>query len=244
MKAILLAGGSTKDNKNFDGYKSMIKLKGISMIKYVMDAISSTAEIDEIVIVGNVPALKGIIDGDFYTLVEEDSSLMDNLIKALELVKDQEYILVATCDIPLVNEKIIRSFINEGLKANVELFYPVIDKESCNIGYPDIKRTFATLKEGEFTGGNLILLKPEALSKIENVGRYMITHRKNPFKMCAFFGLRLIIKFLTKTLSIKDLEGYIEGRFNIKARAYHCKAPEICHDLDNPDEIEIFEKYL
>ncbi|KAB3532484.1 nucleotidyltransferase family protein [Alkaliphilus serpentinus] len=244
MKVILLAGGSPKDQIEFDGYKSIIKLKGISMIRYVVDALSSTDDIEEIIIVGNIPDLPSVLDGNTYKLLEEGPTIMDNVLRGLDFAGDEDFILIATCDIPLIKGDIIKGFIEEGIKADVDLFYPIIDKETCINGYPDIKRTFASLREGEFTGGNLILLKPKAISKIERVGRYMIDNRKNPLKMSAFFGLGIITKFLTKTLSIAQLEEYIEDRFDISAKAYHCKNPEICHDLDDPKEIEIFEKYL
>lgn len=244
MKAIILAGGRADDKSGQQGSKALIELKGTPMIVFVINALRSSGIVSKLLVVGDVEELQPIIGDDVDYLVQDQKDIMDNLLYALKYFSSEEKVLVATCDLPLLKGEMVADFINKGLEIKADLLYPIAERSHCSLRYPDVKRTYAKLKEGDFTGGNLFVLSPKAIDKIIVIGRRMISNRKNPLKMCGYLGVNIIFKYLIRSLSIGQLESYIQERFGIHARALICNSPELCHDLDRIEDIEVFEKYL
>lgn len=239
MKAIILAG----EGNNFLDKKALFLVKGIPMIQYVVDSLKHSQYIDSIDVVGNLEELQPIIGGQVDRLIEQKESLMDNLLQALSYCQEEK-ILVITCDIPLIHGDIINSFINAGLETKGDIYYPIVEKNVYEKYYPDTKRTYVALKDGIFTGGNMVLLSPSAIYKIQDIVKLMIENRKNPLKMGQVLGWRFILGLLLKNLRIEEVENYIGKRFHIRVRAIISCHPEIANDIDNKEDIKIIEKYL
>jgi len=244
MNAIILAGGRTGSINSQQGGKALIPLKGSPMIQYVINALKSSLIINNVLVVGDVELLQPIIGDEVEYIIEDQNDIMDNVLYALSYFASDEKVLIATCDVPLLKGDMVREFISKGLEIKADLLYPIAERNDCSLRYPDVKRTYASLKDGAYTGGNLFILAPKSVETLVVVGRHMIANRKNPFKMAGFLGIGIIVKLIFKRLAIADIEGYIKRRFGVEARALICKSPELCHDLDRIEDIEVFEKYL
>ncbi|SES94621.1 MobA-like NTP transferase domain-containing protein [Natronincola peptidivorans] len=243
MKAIILAGEG-KDKNSFDHNKATIPIKGIPMIQYVVNCIKSSEYIDSLLVVGNPQHLEPIIGGEVEIIIQQKASMMDNLLEALSYVKEEDKVLIATCDIPLIHKAVVNNFIETAMTKEADLCYPIVEKSFCEGCYPDARRTYVPLKEGVYTGGNMILLAPKTIDKIEVIARLLIRHRKNPIKMSQALGFRFILKLLLKKLSIPKLERHIQKKFKIKVKAIISQNPEIANDIDTIEDIKILEKYL
>ncbi|MBM7615032.1 nucleotidyltransferase family protein [Alkaliphilus hydrothermalis] len=245
MHAVILAGGNQgKSSNTFGSIKALCDFKGIPMIKYVINALRESGHIDKIMVIGDQGKLKKIIGDDADVLTQEEESMIDNLIVATNYFANEDRLLVSTCDIPLLKGEMIADFIEAGLKENKELIYPIVERNICEGAFPDVKRTFVTLKEGAFTGGNLVLLDPKAMGKIEAISRMMVENRKNPVKMSRLLGWKFLLLLLLKRLTIEDIENHIEKTFNIKAKAMINLNPEVGNDVDRLEDVAILEKYL
>ncbi|AKL97135.1 molybdopterin-guanine dinucleotide biosynthesis protein A [Clostridium aceticum] len=244
MKTIILAGEGKKDETGFPVSKGAFPMKGIPMIQYVVNCLRSSGCVDTLIAVGNLQDLKPIIDSQVDLLLQQKSSMMDNLLEALSYVEGEEAVLITTCDIPLIHRDVVKSFIETALEMKVDICYPIVEKQICQKCYPDVKRTYVHLKDGSFTGGNMIVLSPPAIDKIEAPARWMIKYRKNPIKMSRALGFKFILGALFQQLTINGLEGYIEKRFGIRARAVISQYPEIASDIDNIRDVQQMEKYL
>ncbi len=245
MNAIILAGGNEEaDHGNIGTYKALIQLKGHPMIQYVINALKSAHIINKLLVVGNVKLLQPIIGDDVDYIIEDRHDIMDNLLYALSYFSKEASVLVATCDVPLLKGEMVADFITNGQQLKADILYPIAERTDCSLRYPDVRRTYASLRDGDYTGGNLFILSPGAIDNILQIGRHMIENRKRPIKMCRYLGIGIIVKYICKSLTISDLEAYVKRRFNVDARAYICKSPELCHDLDRIEDIEVFERYL
>ncbi|SDK86173.1 nucleotidyltransferase family protein [Natronincola ferrireducens] len=244
MKAIILAGEGKKDRGNFHQEKALAPIKGIPMIQYIIKALRTSDFIDTILVIGNIDTLQERIDKDVDILVQQEASMMDNLLKALGYFKGEEEILIVTCDIPLINRDVVDNFIHTALALKVDIAYPIVEKSLCQKFYPQVKRTYVHLKDGSFTGGNMILLAPTVLNKIQQTARLMIENRKKPISMCRVLGFPFIIALLMRRLTILGLEGYIQKKFHIRAKTIISQDPEIANDIDKLEDILILEKYL
>lgn len=244
MKAIILAGEGNRDEKNFLQDKATIPMKGIPMISYVVKSLKNSSYIDELLVVGNQRKLQPVIGGEVQVILQQQSSILDNLKLGLQYFKGEKQVLISTCDIPLIHREVVDHFIEMAQQTEAEVYYPIVEKHHCSSYYPDARRTYVTLREGTFTGGNMILLSPQIFERIEAIAASLIKYRKNPLQMSRILGFPFIFKLLMKNLSIRELEDYVKQRFDIRAKAIISQDPEIANDIDKMEDILLLEKYL
>ena len=244
MKAIILAGEGNQDLKHFEQGKALAGFMGKPLIEYTIDALIHSEMVDYILVVGNKNALTPVIGNKVDKIIEQENDILDNLIKGLSHFNGEENIIVATCDIPLITPDSIRYFIDRASDLRADLCYPIIEKSLYISKYPDARRTYVILKDGEFTGGNLIIFNPYKIKAIENQIRFLINNRKNPLKMARALGMFITVQLLLRQLAIKKIETYAQKKFNIKGRAMIIPYPEVGSDIDRVEDIETLEKYM
>lgn len=244
MKAIILAGEGKQDVKHFGEGKALVRFKDQPLIKYTIDALRQSEMVDYILVVGNKNVLLPIIGNSVDKIVEQENDILHNLVKGISYFQQDKKVIVATCDIPLITPYAVKHFICSALNFKADICYPVIERSICEGKYPDAKRTYVSLKEGEFTGGNLMIIDPNKIKSIENHIQLLVKHRKNPLKMTKTLGMSIVIQMLLKQLTIEKLETYIRERFNIEGKALLTPYPEIGSDIDSVEDIEILEKYI
>ncbi|MGB9812916.1 MAG: NTP transferase domain-containing protein [Thermovenabulum sp.] len=243
MKALILAGGSTDESlKDKGDNKALIKIGEKEMILYIAEVLKTIKDIDEIVAIGP-KRLEGISRG-LFSVVEEEGSLFENVKKGLSIFPKEEEILVLTSDIPMITKEALEDFIDKAKKSGADFCYPIVRKEINDKKFPGVKRTYVKVKEGTFTGGNVVYIKIEkvvnAVDKVESFFKY----RKNPLKLAMIFGSVFLLKFLFGTLKIEELEKRVLELFGIKAKAIISDYPEIGTDVDKLSDLEIAEKVL
>ena len=244
MKAVILAGGGKGLGTAGFNEKATIAVKGKAMISYVIEALEASSYIKDILVIGDKYNLQDIIQGGTIKLLGGYPSILANLKYGVNFFEDAKRLLIISCDIPLITGQAIDQFVQRTHQGTADIYYPVINKKLYLSFYPDIKRTYVTLKEGKFTGGNMLLMSPGILEKIEDPVEQLIKYRKRPLRMAQVFGVKSLLKLLFRQLSIGDLEGYIGKRFDIKARAIISDFPQIANDIDRSEDIYLLEKYL
>ncbi|QUH25332.1 nucleotidyltransferase family protein [Serpentinicella alkaliphila] len=242
MNAVILAGEDNNKKSDIE-HKAGILINGIPMINYVINALEQNSRISRIIVVGNKQKLKDIIKSNI-DIIDGNGSMFDNFKTGIDYLNTNEKALIVTCDIPLITTNNIDDFLNKAIESNGDLCYPIIHKINCEEKYSDLKRTHVTLKEGIFTGGNIILVNPTITNKIEEKARVLIKHRKNPIAMTYNLGVGFLGKLLTKQLSVIELENHLSKLLNIRAKAIVTSFPELGCDVDREEHLEKIKKYI
>jgi hypothetical protein len=110
--------------------------------------------------------------------------------------------------------------------------------------YPDATRTYVKMKEGTYTGGNIIYINPYAMEGCYGVAEELVENRKNAMKMGRVIGLWILLKLALGILKIKNVEKRANKLFGINARAIETSYPEIGNDVDKPDDVEFVNRYI
>ena len=245
--ALVVAGakntGALKDYSN-KKYESLIEIAAKPMVQHVIEAVENVNEINDIVIVG--PEKINQKTNSKYRIIKPEDVLINNIKKGIDALNHDHHILIITSDIPLITTKIIEDFINKcKLEKRHDLFYPVISKEINLEKYPEVERTYVHLKEGIFTGGNMVLVSPEIIQGPLDWYDKILNLRKKPFKMSQMLGFKFIVKFIFRQLSIKEVEKRISNIIGHKCKALIVEYPEIGFDVDKPSDLKMMkEKYL
>ncbi len=244
MNAIILAGESKSGREEGLKNKALIKIKDKYMLEYVLDTLHRVQAIEKIVVVGDKKKLKDALGYKIDYILESENSIVDNAMKALELFPNDKEIIILTCDIPMITVEAIEHFLLESKEYGADLAYPVVDKKLNDEKYPEVKRTYVKLKEGQFTGGNAFFLKPEIKYKVKDFFEKMLENRKNPAKMAKILGIGFLIKLALGTLSIEAIKRKVNKLLDINAAVVISPYPEIGNDVDKESDLQFVEKYL
>jgi hypothetical protein len=146
-------------------------------------------------------------------------------------------VLFVCDDLPLLTAAAVNDFLDRCEAGSGAAFYPLVKEELCREQYPQLHRTFFTLREGSFTGGNLVLMDSRTIPKILPAARKVFALRKSPARLAAFLGPAFSIKFALGRLSLPEVEGRLTELTGLEGRAVLSPYPEVAEDLDRPEEI-------
>lgn len=245
--SLVIAGGKNDGQlKQYSDqeYESLIEIAGKPMVQHVIEAVKGVKEIDNIITVG--PEKLNQITGKDYNILKPEGTLVDNVKRGMKLLNEDHHIIIITSDIPLVTPKIIKEFIDK-CKAEMkyDFFYPLISKEDNIKKYPGVERTYVHLKEGVYTGGNLVMVSPSIIQGPLDWYDKLFSLRKRPFKMSQMMGIKIIIKFIFRQLTISDVEKRVSNIIGHSCKALIFEHPEIGFDVDKPSDLKMMrEKYL
>lgn len=247
MNAIILAGALNNGalSKVCDvKYEAEIDIAGKPMVEYVIDALSEVAAIENVVLVTFASEKLSRLKDKVYYLVEPGKTLIDSLSNALTALHSNQPVLVVSADVPMLTREAVEDFLARCQTDKGDVYYPFVSKEENERKYPGVRRTYVKLQEGEFTGGNLVLLSPQAIQDNLNLLRQAVSLRKKPFKLCKMLGFRYLMKMVGGKLSIDEIEKKVQTMLGFKAIGVCSPYPEVGVDVDKPSDWELANQKL
>ena len=247
LPCVILAGGKAKpDLQAMTGQsnRSQVMVNGKTLLRHVVDAVMTAGAdggpLGAIAVVGNVPP------SDDYESVADTDDFVANVFAGLSRFPDAPYALIATSDLPFISGSVVGEFargaMSQARMQDADLLWPIVPVKSCYDRFPGVKRTALRLREGEFTGGNLALVRPGfLLAHRDRIGAAYAA-RKSPLKLAAMLGfgvvgrLALSQKVHPHLLTIPLLEARVGRLLGGQARAYLSQSPELATDLDRPSD--------
>jgi GTP:adenosylcobinamide-phosphate guanylyltransferase len=240
VNAVILAG----DREENGGSKALMMISSRYMIEYVISSLRESGCVGKIYVVGNEKLkdkVGNLVDG----WIAACGGIMDNIRRGVEEMGDIETpCIIATSDIPMVKGEAIRDFVEKCMLKSIDLGYPIIDKKLNDQKYPDVKRTYVKMKEGTYTGGNIIYFNPKIVDNCTRKAEKLIEYRKNPLKMGKVLGFTFLIRLAIGNLPIGKVEEKVLKMFGIRGGAILTDYPEIGNDVDKPSDVEFVNKHL
>ena len=249
--AIILAGGELNSELRkiaAQDTEGLILIGSFPMIHYVYTAVRATPGIDRIVICGPQDALAAILPRDerlFFTAGGDTA--IESFRNAVDFLRTQESnsrLLVLPVDIPLITMEAIHDFMERCSELEGDFFYSIVSREISQEQYPEQVRTYVHLKEGDFTGGNLIMVKRDSWEQVADWAEELVRRRKNPVAMARLFGLRLTMLLLLRRLSISATEQRVSKVLGLRGRAVITPYAEIGIDVDKISDLNVVKNYL
>lgn len=246
MNAIILAGGSGHDDfalRHGANNKALIPIGSKPMFAHVLEALLGSMLIQRIVAVGPVADLV-FYRGPRVTLIEDSGDMVANCLTAVRALAGSERVVVVTSDIPMLTTRVLDSYLASIADKEGDFFYPIISKETNESQYPGVRRTYATLREGSFTGGNLSVINAGVAERVGSRMREFVALRKSVLGLGSLIGLRFLFKLLAGQLSIAEVETRMSELLECKCVAVICPYPEIGTDIDKDSDLDIARRIL
>lgn len=247
VDVVIMAGGkSTQPLRECSerDYEALIEINGMPMVEYVVRAARQSTSVGRIAVIGPVEQLQPFLKDQADLLVEGKDRMIDNLREGITALATDRKVLILCADIPLISPGAIDEFVKMCMDRDADFYYPIISKESNLERFPGTRRTYARLKDGTYTGGNIFILNPAIVDGAVDFMNKMIVWRKKPLKLSRAFGLKFIVKFVAGRLSILELESRVRELTGFSAAALAMEYPEVGFDVDKPSDLELIKMYL
>ncbi|MCX7883834.1 MAG: nucleotidyltransferase family protein [Caloramator sp.] len=240
VNALILAGDKGTNGEP----KALLKIKSMYMIEYVIKALRESGSVSKIYVAGDdilKEKIGHLIDG----FIKSTGSIMDNVRNSIKTIKDFDTpLLLCTSDIPMISGEAVADFVKKCEEKKLDIGYPIIHKSLNDKKYPDVKRTYVKMKDGVYTGGNIVYMNPNVAENCTKKAELLIEYRKKPLKMGKVLGFTFLLRLALGILPISDVEEKICSMFQIKGGAIETSYPEIGNDVDKESDIDFVNKYI
>jgi GTP:adenosylcobinamide-phosphate guanylyltransferase len=240
VPAVVLAGGKAKPEMIAAAgieNRALIPFNGRTMLGHIVSALQDAPGVGRIVVVGSVP------ESPEYTRVDDQGGFVENIFAGLAIVGDAEYALITTSDLPFVSGEAVEDFVTRGRALGVDIVYPVVEVDDCYRRFPGIRRTAVAFREGRFTGGNMMLVRPRSMMAHRDRIAQSYAARKSPLRLAWMLGPGIVLRGaialspLPSPLTLPAVEKAVGRLLGGTARALLSRYPEIATDIDRPDDL-------
>lgn len=252
MDAVLTAGGIPKPEDPLYAYtqgqaKAMLDIAGKPMIQWILDALSGSTTIDQIVIVG-LDADADVTSTKPITHIPNLGGLLDNaragINKLVEINPQAEMALMVSSDIPGITPEMVDWSVNKALETEDDLYYSVILREVMETQFPESNRSYIYLKDGDVCGADMNVIRCSAAAGNDELWNSLISARKNALKQAALIGYSTLILLLLRRLSLENAVPRASKGLGLRGRAIVCPYAEMGMDVDKPFQLEIMRSFL
>jgi GTP:adenosylcobinamide-phosphate guanylyltransferase len=245
VDAVVLAGapnsGALQEARP-EKWEAEIPIHGKPMVNYVIEALQSSSRIADIIVVGP-REIKDLL-APKVRWIQSGEGLGENIYRAMDALEKNNNVLFVTSDIPFIHAEAIDDFIDRCVELTGEIYYPLVSREANEQLFPETVRTYFTLKEGVFTGGNIILAHPQAVINSRWIVDEVVARRKTPWKLVRMLGFIFILKFFTKQLSLRELERRVSEILGHSGTVIISPYPELSTDVDKPSDLQLAETHI
>lgn len=241
IDCVVLCGGGKGALAEQSGLnnKALVKIGDKEMVHYVLEVLEQVEEIERLVLVGPVDQLSFLRSHHRVEFVPEEDSILRNIYAAVKKMQSDNPLLISSADIPLITHRSIQDLIEKCRPFEHDFYYPIVRKERCEEVFPLVQRTYVTLKEGKFTGGNIFLVNPARVEASIPILEQFLEARKNPLKMVSILGPGFLLRFVSKRLSLDDVAARFSQLLSLSARPVISEYPEISFDVDKPEDLQL-----
>lgn len=246
LTAIIGAGGSYDPDDPLlrhagVRHKALIPIAGAPMIAHVAQALADSGYVAHLIVVG-LSQEHGVVFPLPVTFVPEAGGILENALAGIEalhhITPGAQRVLVCATDIPLITGEMVRYLVDTALTTSADVCYTVVRRETMEARFPASGRSFARLRDGQFAGGDVHLVNPAIFDRNRELMNDILGARKNNFKQARMIGLRFLLKFLLRRLSVADGERKAESILGVPCRVIPVRYAELGMDVDKPHQLD------
>ncbi len=252
MDAIVTAGGIPQPGDPLYAYsngdsKALIDVAGKPMVQWVLDALGSSKEVDNVILIG-LTHKSGLTCKKPLHYISNQGRMLANIVagvnKSIELNKKTEYVLIVSSDIPTLKSEMVDWLAQTAMQTRDDIYYGVCPREVMESRFPTSKRTYTKLKDMEVCGADINLIHVSMATEHLDTWEKLIGSRKSPLASAAVIGFDTLFQLFTRQFTLQGLVERASERIGIKGRVLIWDRAEPCMDVDKPHQLEIMREDL
>jgi GTP:adenosylcobinamide-phosphate guanylyltransferase len=250
MDAIVTAGGIPQPGDPLYAYskgdsKALIDIEGKPMIQWVLDALSESKKVDNVIVIG-LTAKSGLTCKKPLYYISNQGRMLANIVagvnKVIELNKKSEYVLGVSSDIPALKGEMVDWLVDNAMETRDDIYYGVCPKDVMEARYPTSHRTYTKLKDMQVCGADINIFHVNQVTEHLDIWEALIGNRKSPLRSAAVIGWDTLFQLFTRQFSLQGLVERASQRIGVKGRAIIWSQAEPCMDVDKPHQLELLRE--
>jgi GTP:adenosylcobinamide-phosphate guanylyltransferase len=217
------------------------------MIQWVLDALSASKKVDNVIIIG-LSEKAGVTCSKPTHYISNQGRMLANIVagveKSLELNPKTEYVVIASSDIPALTGEMVDWLVEQMESDPSDLYYGVIPREVVDQRYPNSRRTWTHLKGMDVCGADINASHVRMATEHLETWEALIGNRKSPLKQASIIGLGTLFLLLLRQLTLEDAVRRVCESIGIKGKAIVWPWAEAGMDVDKPHQLEIMREDL
>jgi GTP:adenosylcobinamide-phosphate guanylyltransferase len=252
MDAIVTAGGIPQPGDPLYAYskgdsKALIDIEGKPMIQWVLDALSESKKVDNVIVIG-LTAKSGLTCKKPLYYISNQGRMLANIVagvnKVIELNNKSEYVLGVSSDIPALKGEMVDWLVDTAMETRDDIYYGVCPKDVMEARYPTSNRTYTKLKDMQICGADMGILHVRMITEHLDTWEALIGSRKSPWRSAAVIGWDILFQFITRQITLQGLVERVSQRLGVKGRAIIWSQAEPCMDVDKPHQLDLIREDL
>ncbi|MCC7359968.1 MAG: nucleotidyltransferase family protein [Anaerolineales bacterium] len=228
--------------------KALLEIAGRPMLQWVLDALSGAAGIGRVVVVGLPADAHAFTCARPLSYLPNSGSLLGNVEAGVKAVLTAEpecrHALLVSSDIPAITPASVDWTLATAFATDHEIYYSLIAEADMERRFPGAHRSYFTLKEGRFCGGDMTLIQTALVNHYSPAWNELIAARKNVLRQAAIIGFGTLLRMALGQMSIPAAEHAALQRLQIRGRAMRCPNAEAGMDVDKPHQFELVQRDL
>lgn len=250
IDAILPAGGlidAAFASKVGTENKALIQFDGKTILQRTLDALGDSGRVGQTVVIGTEEVLKSDSVKDATHILPAGGSGPDNILKGLVFLLERpnppDKVLISTTDMPFLTGDIVRALLDL-CSAECDIHVPLITREQYMRRFPGSTATFVPLRDNVWTTGGAYVVDVAAFQTALPHVQKLFQQRKSKIGMVKLLGPSFLFKYLTKTLTVPDVEAKIRGMLGCSGSAVLNAPPELAYDIDDLEDYDYAIRHL
>jgi GTP:adenosylcobinamide-phosphate guanylyltransferase len=252
MDAIVTAGGIPQPGDPLYVYsngdsKALIDVAGKPMVQWVLDALSDSKEVDNVILIGLTPK-SGLTCKKPLYFISNQGRMLANIVtgvnKAIELNKKTEYVLLVSSDIPALKGEMVDWLVDTTMQTRDDIYYGVCPRDVMETRFPTSHRTYTKLKDIQVCGADINIIHISMTTDHLDTWEKLIGNRKSPLASAAVIGWDTLFLLFTRQVTLQELVVKASRRIGVKGRVIIWDQAEACMDVDKPHQLEIVREDL
>jgi CTP:molybdopterin cytidylyltransferase MocA len=228
--------------------KALLPLRGRSMILYVLETLSATTAVEEIIVVANGvadiadnPDVAAFARQRPVRFLEGADGPAASVLKACDGIIGS--ILVTTADSPLLTVATLEDFCARADDTR-DVVVGVAREKDIRKAFPGARRAFLRMRDGGVSGCNLFAGSAGAVAHAAAGWVDVESKRKRPLAFIAHFGGFTLLRALTGMLSLKNALDAVSKTLGVRAGAVILNDPLAAMNVDRFDHVAMAELIL
>lgn len=223
--------------------RARIEVGGRPMALWVIEAAQCCPRISDVTVMGGDVSLDSGTADNLGALIYLPSAprLADNVMAGLHLLCARavpaSHALILTGDSPMLTHEMITWFVDACAPWDLDLYYGIVERSLVEEHYALSGRTWLRTREGSFCGGNIFLVRPEAVLRIEPLLRTMISRCASNLDQTRMLGPVWSIQLALGRVRVDEVVAMVGQIAGIRGRAIVLPFADAAMDVDNAHEL-------
>ena len=250
---LLLAGSRTGSDPLCEAHgvesKALIRICGVQMIDYVLEAIRQSTVGSASIWISGLPieAVAKNANPNISAMLSDarqappgDSPAAGVMRAASEGLTPP--FIITTCDHPLLTADILDTFVEKALATDADIAVGLASRQLIEAVYPNVSRTYLKLSDGQYSGCNLFFVRTAEGLKGIQFWQSAEQDRKKPLKIAWRFGIFALLRMMIRQIGLDAVFSHASRKIGARIVPVLLPFANAAVDVDKESDLDLVTK--